>query len=73
MSKFVQISDDKVVTIFPCAQDPAYWPEVVEVADEDPRYVAFLTMTQAILSGLPFGDPGQEPAEATDQSADQPT
>lgn len=69
MSKFVQIRGDQVVTISPCRQDPAYWPDIVEVEDDDPRYVVFLTMTQAILTGLPTGEPRDISIEARDQSA----
>ncbi|MGE8189532.1 hypothetical protein [Pseudomonas sp. NPDC086278] len=71
MSKFVQIRRDQVVTISPCAQDPAYWPDIVEVEDDDPRYVAFFTKIQAILAGLPDGDAGQTSTETPNQNADQ--
>lgn len=66
MSKFVQIWDDQVVTISPCAQDPAYWPDIVEVEDDDPRYVVFFTRIEGILAGLPNGDAGQTSTETTD-------
>jgi hypothetical protein len=74
MSKFVQIRDDQVVTLCPCAQDPEYWPDVIEVDDDDPRFVAFLTRIQAILAGEPIeGLTEQALAKAPDQNADQPT
>lgn len=75
MKKFVQIIGEKVVAIFPCAQDPAYWPDVVEVEveDDDPRYIAFVTMTQAVLAGSTTSEPGQKSVMATDQKSDQPT
>jgi hypothetical protein len=71
MSKFVQIRGDQVVTISPCAQDPVHWPDIVEVEDDDPRYVAFFTRIQAILAGLPNGDAWQASTEPPDQNADQ--
>jgi hypothetical protein len=42
MSKFIQIVDSVVVSIFTCAQDAESWPGVIEVGEDDPRYVAFL-------------------------------
>jgi hypothetical protein len=71
MSKFVQIRGDEVVAISPCAQNPEHWPDIVEVEDDAPRFVAFLTKTQAILAGLPMSAAGQTSIETNDQSADQ--
>ncbi len=70
MSKFVQIRDEKVVTVFSCPQDPTYWSDVVEVDDEDPRYIAFSTMLQAI--GDPVSNTGQpDSVSGSEASTDQ--
>ncbi|MCU1773316.1 hypothetical protein [Pseudomonas sp. 13B_3.2_Bac1] len=72
MSKFVQIFDEKVVTVFSCPQDPTYWSDVVEVDDEDPRYIAFSTMLQAI--GDPVSNSGQPDSVSSSQSnTDRPS
>jgi hypothetical protein len=74
MSKFVQIQGEKVVTLFSCAQDPAYWSDVVEVDDDDPRSMAFSTMAQAILTGGPVANLSlQALVDTSDQSTDQPS
>jgi len=41
MSKFIQVVDGVVVAVFPGPQDPAYWPGIEEVADDDPRLVTY--------------------------------
>lgn len=41
MSKFVKIEGNKVVGIVSCAQDPTHWPDILEVEDNDPRYLEF--------------------------------
>lgn len=43
MSVFVQVLDGKVVSAFPCAQDPSYWPGVIEVEETDQLYVDYLS------------------------------
>lgn len=43
MIKFVQIVDDKVIAEFSCLQDPEHQPGVIEVNDDDLRYIAFIT------------------------------
>lgn len=43
MSVYIQIVDGKVVSSFACAQDLDYWPGTVEVGDDDPRYLDFIT------------------------------
>lgn len=53
MSQFVQVEDGKVVALFSCLQDPEVWPGVIEVEDDDPRYIAFMTPTVAV----PITDP----------------
>lgn len=40
--KYVQIKDDKVITVFCCPQNPDYWPGYAEVEDDDPRYLAYM-------------------------------
>jgi hypothetical protein len=42
MTTFTQISNDRVIALFSCEQDPEYWPGVEEVADDDPRLIKYL-------------------------------
>lgn len=47
---YVQLdSNDKVVAMFSAPQDPEYWPGVVEVEEDDPRYKAFLNPPRDLL------------------------
>jgi hypothetical protein len=39
---FVQLDGDRVLTAFPCAQDGKEWPGMVEIEDDDPRYLEFI-------------------------------
>ncbi len=50
MSQFVQIIDNKVTALFSCFQDPDVWPGVIEVEDDDPRYVAFINPPPDLLA-----------------------
>lgn len=42
MSKFVQLKDDQVLMAFPCQQDSEQWFGLIEVDDDDSRYLAFI-------------------------------
>lgn len=42
MTKYVQISNDKVITEFFCEQDPSDKPGYAEIEDDDPRYLDFV-------------------------------
>lgn len=45
MQVFVQFKDATeavVIAAFGCPQDPAVYPNAGEIADDDPRYVAFV-------------------------------
>lgn len=53
MSKFVKIENDKVVGLVSCVQNPTYWPDIFEVADDDPRYLVYAAAMQA---GQPIND-----------------
>jgi hypothetical protein len=41
MTTFAQILKDEVIAVFSCAQDENYWPNVKEIADDDPRLLAY--------------------------------
>lgn len=44
-TKFVQFSDsteDVIVALFGCAQDPTVYPNQGELAEDDPRYLTFI-------------------------------
>ncbi|OMQ41084.1 hypothetical protein [Pseudomonas putida] len=48
---YVQLdSNDKVVAMFSAPQDPEYWPGIVEVEEDDPRYKAFLNPPRDLLA-----------------------
>lgn len=47
--KYVQIVDDKVISVFCCPQNPENWPGYTEVSDEDPRYVAYINWLKNII------------------------
>jgi hypothetical protein len=47
---FAQIVDAKVVALFSCDQDPAYWPGVEEIADDDPRLIKYLEETARLTA-----------------------
>lgn len=53
MSKFVQIVDGDVRAAFGCQQNEAYWPGVVEVDDNDPRYLAFVESVSSVSPANP--------------------
>lgn len=38
---FAQILNGTVIAIFSCDQDPAYWPGVEELQDDDQRILDF--------------------------------
>lgn len=45
MTTFVQFESDQkesITGVFSCAQDPEHWPNVSEIAEDDPRYLAFI-------------------------------
>jgi hypothetical protein len=54
MNTFVQFESDQkeaVIGVFSCDQDPAFWPNMGEVDEDDPRLVAYL-VTANIQSPL---------------------
>lgn len=57
--KFLKLDNGVVTAIFLCKQDEAFWPGLVEVADDDERYVDYV----ARLGGL-GGFADAESAEA---------
>lgn len=40
--KYLSILDGDVTSVFACPQSPEFWSGIVEVEDDDPRYLAFL-------------------------------
>ncbi|PYC19073.1 phage tail assembly chaperone [Pseudomonas mosselii] len=44
--KYLNIAGGEVACVFLCPQSAEYWSEVVEVEDDDPRYLAFVDQWQ---------------------------
>lgn len=45
MSIWVQFSDvekTRITSVFWSPQDPDYWPDLAEIGEDDPRYLAFI-------------------------------
>lgn len=42
MSLFVKLVDGKITTVFLCSQDPDYYPDLLEIQENDPRYLAYI-------------------------------
>jgi hypothetical protein len=40
--KYLQVVDGSVQGAFLCPQDETHWPDLIEVADDDPRYLAYI-------------------------------
>lgn len=53
MTQYIQIDGGKAIALFSCMQDPEHVPGVIEVEDDDPRYIAFVTPVEA----APITDP----------------
>lgn len=44
MSIFVQVTDGKITASFSCNQNPIAWPGVIEIEEDDQRYIDFLEL-----------------------------
>lgn len=51
MTIYAQLSaDGKIINWFPSPQDPQYWPNLVEMEDDDPRFLAWLNPPPDVLA-----------------------
>lgn len=44
--KYLNVVGGEVACVFLCPQSTEFWPEVIEVEDDDPRYLAFVDQSQ---------------------------
>lgn len=50
---YAQLDEDgKVINVFGSPQDPDVWPGVIEMQDDDPRYIAFISPDPLIVANL---------------------
>jgi len=47
---YVQIIDGRITAVFWSPQDPEYWPGLVVMEDDDPRYLAWLNPPVDVLA-----------------------
>lgn len=51
MKIYVRVENNKVISAFGSPQDPEIWGELIEVEDDDPRYISFITPpTEPVLT-----------------------